>query len=572
MARPVLLDTDTISFGDLFSGASTYHVPSFQRDYSWTEENWDDLWQDIELALKDPQYRHYMGAIVVQPDATTGGQYTVIDGQQRLATLSVLAIAVVRRIQNLADSQLDERRNSERVKLLSADFLGKKDAASLHYSSKLTLNETDDPLYQDYLRQFKDPKNERDYPKSSRGLLAAYRYFDERIQSNSKISRDGKALAAFLSKTLALQLLFIRISVQDQLNAYTVFETLNARGVELSATDLLKNYLFSLMRSKQDLARVKRRWAAVIDKVRYEHFPELLRYYLSLTRALVRKERLFKTTREVIRDAKAAFKLLDNLYGYAELFSALQDPNHDYWSDKKEARQYVRHLVIFRVRQLYPLIFAAADRFSDDDFRRTLKMLSAVSFRYNVVSSANTNYLERAYNQAANQVMSRKLTKPRGIFNLLRQADVYVSDRKFASDFAAFQWPTAGSGRKVTRYVLYAFENSIKSDSRDFEEDGGSIEHVLPENPTSAWSSVTASDGWEDYIYCIGNLSLLEKKINHQLGGKEFSVKRRAYRKSVYGLSRRIKVRHWTVATIEARAQLMAKKATEIWRVDFDAR
>src|SRR5262245_29117663 len=94
VARAVLLDTDTISFGDLFSGASIYKVPPFQRDYSWTEENWDDLWQDIELAIKNKDYRHYMGAIVVQPDASSDGEYLVIDGQQRLATLSILAIAV----------------------------------------------------------------------------------------------------------------------------------------------------------------------------------------------------------------------------------------------------------------------------------------------------------------------------------------------------------------------------------------------------------------------------------------------------------------------------------------------
>jgi len=507
-----------------------------------------------------------MGAIVVQPHESTGGEYTVIDGQQRLATLSVLAIAVVRRIRDLVAKKVDEKRNLERVNLLSADFLGKKDAASLTYSSKLTLNETDDPLYQGYLRQFKDPINEKQLPKSSRMLLTAYRYFDEKI--GSQISRNGKALAEFLSRTLASQLLFIRISVQDQLNAYTVFETLNARGVELSATDLLKNYLFSLMKTKADLARIKLYWSNVVSTVRYEHFPELLRYYLSLSQPVVRKERLFKTLRDTVRNPKSAFNLLDDLAKYAEIFVALGDPTHEMWSQDKELRQYVRSLVIFRVRQLYPLLFAANKKFSERNFKKVLKILVAVSFRYNVVSGLNANYLERAYNEAAIKIMTGKMSKPAQVFGSLNKANIYVHDKKFVSDFSSYQWKTSGTGKRLVRYVLYALENALKQDARDFEEDGGTIEHVLPENPAGKWSSIIAGVDWEQYVTRIGNLTLLERHLNRRISGKDPGTKEATYKGSVYGMTRRTRASRWSVSMIEARGTALAERASEIWRVD----
>jgi len=570
MARPVLLDTDTITFGDLLSGANTYEVPSFQRDYSWREENWDDLWQDIELAIKDKNYRHYMGAIVVQPDTARAGNYIVIDGQQRLATLSVLAIAVVKRIRALADAGVDKKRNVERADLLSSDFLGKKDAASLTYSSKLSLNAVDDPIYQDYLMQFEDPPQEKGLPKSTKALLAAYRYFDSQVEDNRQIAADGKSLAAFLANTAASQLLFIRISVQDQLNAYTVFETLNARGVELSATDLLKNYLFSLMRTKVDLSRIERRWAAVVAIVRYEHFPELLRYYLSLTRSLVRRERVFKTLRDAVRNGRAAFDLLEDLKRYAELFVALGDPEHDFWDERPDATEHVRDLVLFRVRQLYPLIFAAYDKFSAENFVRLLRMLVVISFRYSVVSERNSNYLERAYNAAANGIMDGRITKPRGVFSLLRDQDIYVSDKEFASDFSAARWASAGTYKKLTRYVLYALENDVAGDHRDVEERGGTVEHILPENASNAWSKVTSDPDWDQYVGRIGNLTLLERKLNRQVGGKDFDIKRNAYKRSVYCLSKEVDEKEWSLAAIEARSEIMAKRAVKIWRVNFD--
>ena len=198
-----------------------------------------------------------MGALVVE--GRSDREFAVIDGQQRIATLSLLALAVIGRLLALAEAGVDVQDNRLRAAALRARFIGEKDPASLVEASKLTLNETDNAFYQDYLVQLRSPLNARGLPKSNRLLWECFCYFRRQVEDWSTGQPDGARLARLLSETAGRQLMFIRIAVDDELNAYTVFETLNARGLELSATDLLKNYLFSRLRTPADLQALQRR-------------------------------------------------------------------------------------------------------------------------------------------------------------------------------------------------------------------------------------------------------------------------------------------------------------------------
>ncbi|WP_036537108.1 DUF262 domain-containing protein, partial [Neosynechococcus sphagnicola] len=141
MARINLLDTRTTSFGDLIGNGKIYRVPPFQRDYSWNEENWEDLWQDILVLHTNPDSSHYMGALVLQSSSTSDKEFTIIDGQQRLATLSIVAIAVINKIQKLVEREEQKEANQERQEILKRTYLSDRDPRSLRYSSKLLLNE-----------------------------------------------------------------------------------------------------------------------------------------------------------------------------------------------------------------------------------------------------------------------------------------------------------------------------------------------------------------------------------------------------------------------------------------------
>ncbi|MEB3336784.1 MAG: DUF262 domain-containing protein, partial [Leptolyngbyaceae bacterium] len=393
MARINLLDTRTTSFGDLIGNGKIYRVPPFQRDYSWTEENWEDLWQDIMLLHTNPDSSHYMGALVLQSAGTSDKEFTIIDGQQRLATLSIIAIAVIAKIQKLVDLEEDAIANKERQEILKRTYLGDRDPRSLRYSSKLILNENNNDFYQSNLINLRRPLNIRSLSKSNQLLWQAFEYFSSRLEeiSPQEIIQSGERLAKFLTDTIAQQLLFIQINVEDELNAYTVFETLNARFVELSSTDLLKNYLFSLFEGPDDLQEAQRQWRRIVNTVQMERFPEFLRYYLSLKYIRVRRERLFKLVRDSVRDIQQAFDLLDQLENYSSLFIALANSNDEFWRDTPANRPYIRELELFKVKQAYPTLFAAYEKFSPDHFTRLLKLVCVISFRHTIVSSLNPN-------------------------------------------------------------------------------------------------------------------------------------------------------------------------------------
>ena len=566
MAKTNLLKTNDVTFLDLIGNGKKYHVPAFQRDYSWEQEQWEDLWNDIDELVPLPDGRHYMGALVVE--STSDRDFQIVDGQQRMATLSILALAIIATLGEQTGSQEEQTANQDRARRLRERFIGEKDPASLLESSKLFLNETDNGFYQDYLVQLRTPTNPRGLPRSNRLLWDCFVWFKARLVARRELR--GEALAALLSETVARKLLFILITVEDELSAYTVFETLNARGLELSSTDLLKNFLFSRVKATADLTALQRRWKALVDVVRQERFPDFLRYHLLCDAPQVRKQRLFKLVQVQVSHAADVFALMQALESRAELFAALNDAEHEYWQGSAEARRHIRELLLFRVRQPTPLLFAAHERLDFADFVRVLKLVSVLSFRYTVVSGLNTNALEPVYHQAANALLTGQIHRPSEVFQRLQ--GIYVEDSSFISDFARLDIATAGQRKRLVKYVLCQLEADATGVHRDYETDAGTIEHILPENPLGDWSESFDAQRQERFVYRLGNLTLLEASLNRQVGNQEWTDKVAVYAQSQYGLTQVLAssgYADWTPATLEARQQTMAQRAAHVWRVDF---
>lgn len=565
MAPIHLLNTRTTSFGDLLGNGKRYQVPLFQRDYSWTEENWEDLWQDILGLHQNPKTSHYMGAIVLQNSRESDQEFTIIDGQQRLATLSIIAIVVINKIKTLVNQGNKPEENQERQEILKRTYLSDKDSISLRYSSKIRLNDNNDGFYQDYLINLKQPRNIRSLPKSNQLIWQAFEYFSKQIDQYPEIVESGENLAEFLTDIIARRLLFIQINVDDELNAYTVFETLNARGLELSSTDLLKNYLFSLIRSPGDLKALQCQWQMIISTVRMEKFPEFLRYYLSLEQPWVRRERLFKIVRESVKNGHQVFDLIDQLESYSSLFVALGNAQDDFWRETPANRIYIRELELFRVKQAYPILFAAYGKFSDADFTRLLKLISVLSFRYTVVCGLNPSELEKLYNQVAIAIQSSEITTPKQVFEQLRS--VYVSDEKFSQDFELLTVSTRGQQKKLARYMLWKLENDAAN--QEIIEESFSIEHILPESPDQDWQDNFTDAQMIDMVYRLGNLTPLEPNLNRQIGNQPYVVKRETYATSGYQLTQGILAEEWTPNALANRQKQLAKRAVHIWRSDF---
>ncbi|MFM1842170.1 MAG: hypothetical protein RLZZ490_906 [Cyanobacteriota bacterium] len=566
MARTNLLDARTSNFGDLMGNGKIYHVPLFQRDYAWQEENWEDLWRDIVALAENPDGSHYLGAIVLQNSPKSDKVFTIIDGQQRLATLSILAIAVIEQIHQLGVNNIEPEANQAREEILKRTYLGDRDPRSLRYSSKLFLNENNNDFYQSNLINLRPPLNFRALSKSNQLLWQAFQYYSAQLTQHQAFRVNGEALAVFLTETIAQRLLFIQITVENELNAYTVFETLNARGIELSATDLLKNYLFSLCCGPDDLAAAQRQWRQIINTVQMELFPEFLRCYLSLQEVRVRKQRLFALVRETVKDPQQAFNLLDGLEQYGALFIALGNPYDEFWRDTPANLPYLQELSLFRIKQPYPALLAAYQKFSSEDFTRLLKLICVISFRYTVVSQLNPNELETLYNTTAIAIMDGSITRPRQVFEQLRS--VYVKDDKFFQDFSVLAIPPKGQGKKLVRYILAKLETDAAR--RETSEDSFSIEHILPESAGERWQPYFTDRQREEMVYRLGNLTPLEPSLNRQLGNADYALKQLQYQRSVFQLTQGILAEEWTIQALVSRQQSLAQRAIHIWRSDFD--
>ena len=563
MAKHHLLETKIVTFGEMIGNGKIYRIPLYQRDYSWEKEQWEELWDDIIQIMQQPHV-HYMGAIMLQN--RDGGVYTVIDGQQRIATLSILTIAVIQCLIDLIKHGHDEENNIERKEILIRKFLGDKDPTSLKYSSKLFLNVNNNAFYQSYLLQFKPPINPKRLNDSEKLLWNAYEYFYDALQKTPEISKNGETLSTFLNDIIAEQFTFIQITVEDELSAYTVFETLNARGVRLTPTDLLKNYLFSLV-SETDIDHVQTQWKRIIDIVGLTDFPVFLRHYLNSRQKLVRHDRLFKEIKAAVKTNESVFALLDCLERSAAIYAALDNPDDSLWDEMPEHRKYLRQLSLFKVTQAKPILLTGYEKLASVEFAKLLHIVLVIAFRYNVIAGLNPKVFEDTYNKAAMKIFSGEVTTAKAIFQELQA--VYLSDEEFKNMFSTKTLKTRQQG-KLARYILFAIENQIGNKNYDFEESSATIEHILPENPAERWNESFKPEEQEAFVYRLGNYSLLESKLNKRYAANaSFDEKKEVYAQSQYQLSQQITQAEWTPNTLKKRQQQMANYAAAIWKISY---
>ena len=562
-------NTTNNTFRQLMGNGLSYRVPQFQRDYSWGPDEWDDLWQDIvELFREHPEPAHYLGYLVLQ--STDNRTFDIIDGQQRMTTLSLLMLAAVSHLTDLAAADDKEDPELRRSQQLRANYLGYLDPVSLVPRSKLTLNRNNDRFYQDYLVPL-ERLPQRGLNASEHLLRRAFSWFKERI--NERSGSDGRSVASFVDAAVD-KLFFTVITVTDELNAFKVFETLNARGVRLSATDLLKNYLFSVVSRSgahdADLKALESRWEGIVGLLGSEGFPEFLRVFWNSRNRLVRKADLFKTIRGEIRNRADAFALIRDMDRNARMYAALRSPEDSSWS--KAERDSLSQLQMFDVRQPLALLLAAFERMSDEDrsgFGRLLRAIAVVSFRYNVICGRQSNEQEREYNRVARALSDRQLTGAADTIRELRR--VYPEDDEFRAAFADKELRTTSSrNKKVARFLLFRLERQLSEQDFDFESSKYDIEHVLPENPDDNWGQFDDRQR-ESFTYRLGNLTLLSASRNRDLGNAAFAEKRSAYSQSEFVISRNLAHEYdtWTVEKIRSRQTWMARQATGVWRVDF---
>lgn len=560
--------TENNTYRKLIGNGLTYQIPRFQRDYSWTEDEWEDLWADVLGTIQEGgEPAHYMGYLVLQSEDDK--TFDVIDGQQRLTTLTLIVLAALKNLKRLVDEKVQSDQNQRRMDQIRQTYIGYLDPVTLVSRTKLTLNRNNDSYFQTYLIPL-GHLPQRGFRASEHSLRKAFEWFERKVREHArKTGRDEGVVLASLVEAMSDRLFFTVISVTDELNAYKVFETLNARGVRLSSTDLLKNYLFSVLHRETDhtheMQVLEDRWEAMVTRLGSESFPDFLRVHWISRKTFVRQSELFKTIRGKVTSREAVFELLRGMEEDMDTYLGLTNPEASQWPP--ELRLHAQKLRMFSVRQPFPLIVAGHRKLSAADFATLLKACVTISFRYNIIGSQPTNEQERVYYAAAQKLSSGEIANAAQVLETLKA--VYPTDEAFKAAFADKIIRTTNSRNlRIVRYVLCSLEKQHNGAEPDFESDAFNLEHVLPQNPDAGWDAFSDEEA-EAMTYRLGNMALMAKGANKDIGNAPFAAKKPVLATSMFELTRKIAEDNadWTPERIAARQKTLARLATSVWRV-----
>jgi hypothetical protein len=546
-----------------------FKVPSNQREYSWEEEHITDLLQDFSDAIDIRNTGHFLGTIVL---TETDEIPEVADGQQRLATTTVLLAA----IRDFFAYNQDEKRAVS----LDSDFLFKIDLDTTETVPKLTLNVDDNEFFTDYvLRRHNEPKRQACHDKegsltkeSHRNIVRASKLCADHVKG-VLCQHDKKNHASVLLKWLRFiekDAEVIVLRVPDHMNAFMMFETLNDRGLKTSQADLLKNHLFSQARTR--IREAQQRWATMrgaLESLAVEDVTiAYLHHALITMHGPTRSREIFDKIKATVNSQGKAIAFLEMLAEGANDYAALFNPDHAKWNVYgKKTRRHVhtinQHL---RVKQILPLMFAVVKHFSLKEVQVAFHLFVSWSVRFLIVGGRG-GLLDRNYALRAQEVGCKKIKTARELAKAMEDAvptngtfEAAFSDARVSQAFTA-------------RYYLRALEMQAKEEESpelipNDEEEAINVEHVLPEHPGSMWPTV-APELVPAYFRRIGNMVLLKASKNSIIGNKAFKDKKPILSQSTYVLTNSVaEYEEWGVPEIVDRQKKLAALAVRTWPIE----
>jgi len=560
MSNQMNIEPSNQTFSELMSNSTRYVVPRFQRDYSWEQEQWEDLWNDIQELGEEGS--HYMGYIVLQQKEKN--QYEIIDGQQRMVSLTLLILAYMSKLQSFIDAGEDIADNQERLDEISKRHIGVKNLVTLGVDSRLTLNRNNKAYFKNICDTLQ-PANPLKISLSNNYIRKAFEYFEGKIDSTT-----GLEVATHI-ESFTSSLVFTKIVVQDSINAYKVFETLNARGVMLSTPDLIKNYIFSIIAqtgavTDPELDELDEKWSGIISQLGEKNFTDFVRYQFNSEHNFVTKKELFKKVREQYQTPQLASAYLNSLSTDAALYTSLLSPYEVWWksidSRYLDVRPSLEAFKLFGLKQPNIILIAAYKKFTAEEFVKTARYLYILSIRYNVICNYSANDQEKRYNTIAQNISNGRLTRASHVKNSQEFKELYPDDDAFKSTFSFYKMPSRRSSKKI-RFLLSEIERKF---GREISYEDVDLEHVCPYNPNPEWRTAFG-EGVNDVSDRLGNMVLLDKD---ELGRVSYEEKQRTYIDSNYRLAKKVaEYKEWTLASVNKYQLWLANEAVKTWKVDY---
>ncbi|WP_158621394.1 GmrSD restriction endonuclease domain-containing protein [Streptomyces triticirhizae] len=544
---------------NLLQGEKQYVIPLYQRTYSWKRDQLGRLWTDItDLMHAGDGEGHFLGSIVLAPSPTTTASgiqsWLVIDGQQRITTLSILLCA----IRDHYKENLPPLARKIDVQYLTNEF---SDPPERY---KLMPTQADREAWVALL-EGKPTAGGEDI------LGSAYRFFRGRLETFSN-SEDIQRIEQIVVGELS----FVDIYAQAGDNVYRIFESLNNTGLKLTQADLLRNYIF--MRLPNSADRVYReKWLPIQEILDEKQLVDLIWLDLVLKKKRATQHSIYREQQkhlDLLGGEDEVESWVGELYRLALVFKRILDP-------EKETDPTIRHaldrLQRWRATVVYPaalriLLSYEEGKLEAAEVAAVLRVIESYLVRQMIVGTVragNNVLLSDLVTSFDDQIpdaktVTRILTRQRGRF----PTDEAVRD-------AMVDHPFYWRGKGWQKYfILQCLEEGFgRAERVDFKSSELSIEHILPQSLTRDWEKVlleeigegeSLQDVHEQVVHTIGNLTL--SAYNGRLSNKRFSEKKEILASSGLVMNIRIAAKdRWGIREIRKRSEELAELAITVW-------
>lgn len=559
----------------LFTNYKKFKIPRYQRPYSWGEDHVSDLWNDL---ISDDT--NFIGSLIFNTEhQERSGYYEIIDGQQRLLTITIFC-AVLRDI----IGEIDHKKADifHRHDIVIEDSEG-------NYKNRIKCGETLESFFVKNIQNDKTKILESD-PKSKEEKLVKqnYAYFHDMISTQLKTFTENSKKLDYLQnlRNKVHSLPVIQIEVRSEDEAYDIFETTNARGIDLSVADLLKNMIFSNLRETEEKDIAKESWNDIVANVQDTdtELKKFIRYFWISKYSFVPEKKLYKTIKSTIVDWE---ELLRDLHEaskwYEKLFASTPDP----WEDVSSGNHIfksLRALRIMNVSQCYVLflsILRNLDKLGTDP-RRVFKLVENFSFKYSAICKLPGNKPEKIYSRYALEIEKAAASegdkknihkKIQQIFEEFKKVlqEEEPGFEQFREAFSEVSYSRSDKNRLLCKYILDQINILEQPSELDFTT--VNLEHILPQKPDKEWG--LKPKDIKSYVHKIGNLTLVSKKINSTVQNK--IVKEKIAELSKSGVHMTIKlVEHlkesrykWDEEAINKRHDELAKIGyIDVWKIE----
>ena len=524
-------------------------VPEWQRSYSWGVDEAKTFWEDL-TAFGDEYpgdnvqgHEYFLGSIVL---IERKNELEVLDEQQRLATATIL-LSVIR--DHLALYSNDAASSLAHTHIVQKNY----STSELFY--KLRLGKYDADYFRREIQDVKENNDQTPIPKllSHKRVHSAKGLFEAEFKKKYDELGGGKPAfdwALGIQRILMGHLSVVEVRSTDEDSAAEVFETLNNRGISLSATDLLRNLV---LRRSQDHEReeINDSWESIFQLEK--HVEEFLRHWWLSTYGDLKGSSLYKALRPKITSGDLTpIDLTRQLDAAALIYKNLLDCRDDD-PDVVALLHDVRDL---GAKVCYPLLLSV---FISNEYRaqrkRVLRSLLALFVRHNVIGGLESTNLEKEVYDIARQVNSDSQ-----VSYVDRMKQFAPDDEQFERDFQSAQV----SRQATAKYLLREIEDSKHSTSELAVQGGKQVhlEHVYPKTPENGqkW------DNHEEALHRIGNLTLLSGPLNQGIRNGSFSKKKPAYEASEILITKELNTYDdWNQESINVRQVQLAKEALEVW-------